>query len=98
MKKRITTIALICSALLLLTSAKGLAAEPCTELILENCTRCHYSTRICEKLGKKSKRAWKSTMKRMVRYGLALDKDIMKEITNCLVDMPPETKGVCIGE
>ena len=64
-----------------------MAAQNCIDLLEKNCTGCHYNTRICNKIGKKNKRKWKSSVKRMLRYGLKIDKKAQSSIVDCLVSL-----------
>lgn len=71
------------------------ADEECLELLEQKCTSCHYNTRICKKLEKKNKRAWKSTVKRMLRYGLKLDKQEQEKSVDCLLSMKKDPGPFC---
>ena len=90
MKRIISAIVMI-----LFMSAPAFAEENCGELLEKNCTSCHYKTRICQKIGAKSKRGWKISVKRMLRYGLKLDKKEQKEIVACLSELKKGSKLVC---
>ena len=57
---------------------------PCELLLVEKCSDCHYLTRVCQKLGKKSKGDWRRSIKRMVRKGAVLSKDEKKLLVGCL--------------
>ena len=63
------------------------AGQDCNDLLEKNCTSCHYNTRICNKIGKKNKRKWKTSVKRMLRYGLKIDKKAQGSIVDCLVSL-----------
>lgn len=93
MIRRLTSIAL--AATFLLTTTPLWAGQDCSEMLEQNCTSCHYKTRICNKIGKKNKRSWKNTTKRMMRYGLKLDNTELKEITRCLVALEEDSKKFC---
>jgi hypothetical protein len=71
------------------------ADEECLELLEQKCTSCHYNTRICKKLGKKNTRAWKSTVKRMLRYGLKMDKQEQEKSVDCLLSMKKDPGPFC---
>ena len=71
------------------------AGEECLELLEQKCTSCHYNTRICKKLEKKNMRAWKKSVKRMLRYGLKLDKQEQEKIIDCLLAMKEEPGPFC---
>ena len=93
MKKRLTSITL--AGAFLFASAPLLAGQDCVEMLEQNCTSCHYKTRICKKVGTKNKRSWKNTTKRMVRYGLKLDKSELDKVTNCLVALEENSEKFC---
>ncbi|MEN8143005.1 MAG: hypothetical protein ABFQ82_05345 [Thermodesulfobacteriota bacterium] len=84
-------------ALILLLSVplSGLADQDCADLLEKNCTSCHYNTRICNKIGKKNKRKWKTSVKRMLRYGLKLDKKTQNTIVDCLVALEKDATLFC---
>ena len=56
----------------------------CESLLAEKCSSCHYLTRVCQKLGKKSKGDWRRSVKRMVRKGVVLSKAEQKLLVECL--------------
>lgn len=56
----------------------------CESLLVGKCSDCHYLTRVCQKLGKKSKGDWRRSIKRMVRKGLVLSKAERKLLVECL--------------
>ncbi len=93
MKKQLTAI--VVAGAFLLTAAPLLAGQDCSEMLEQNCTSCHYKSRICQKVGKKTKRAWKNTTKRMIRYGLKLDKSELNKITDCLVALEENPGQFC---
>jgi hypothetical protein len=93
MKKQMTVIAL--ATAFIFAPAPLLAEQDCIEMLEQNCTSCHYKTRICKKVGKKNKRAWKNTTKRMIRYGLKIDKSELAKITNCLVSLKENPGKFC---
>lgn len=95
MKKRtITLILAICTAILLPVRPVP-AAQDCVAKLMTHCTSCHYQNRICEKLGQKSKREWKTTIKRMLRYGLVLDETGQDSLLKCLVDLKKDSGKLC---
>lgn len=71
------------------------AGEECEQLILSRCESCHYNTRICEKLGKKSRSSWKRTVKNMVSYGAKLDRDEIKQVIRCLSGPADDVVRMC---
>ena len=93
MTKQLASIVL--AAVFIFTSAPLLAGQDCIEMLEQNCTNCHYKTRICKKVGKKNRRAWKNTTKRMIRYGLKLDKSELDKVTNCLVALEENPEKFC---
>ena len=80
---------------LILSSAPILAGEDCLDLLEQKCTSCHYNTRICNKLDKKNKRKWSSSVKRMLRYGLKLDKKEQDKIVDCLLSLKKDSGQFC---
>ena len=93
MKKQLTAIAF--AGALLFVSAPLLAGQDCCEMLEQNCISCHYNTRICEKVGTKNRRSWKNTTKRMIRYGLKIDKAELAKITDCLVALEENPGKFC---
>ncbi len=93
MTRQLISIAL--AAALILTTTPLWAEQDCSEILEQNCISCHYKTRICKKVGKKNKRSWKNTTKRMIRYGLKIDKSELNKITNCLVDLAESSEKFC---
>ena len=85
----------LATILTLFLTQPAAAETKCAELLDKNCTSCHYKTRICAKIGKKSKRGWKISVKRMLRYGLSLNKNEQKEIVQCLTELKKGSKLVC---
>lgn len=70
--------------------------KDCAVLLNTRCDNCHYRARICQSLGKKSKREWKRTIKTMVRYGAKLTKDQQKTLADCLYEASQNAKFVCV--
>ena len=62
-----------------------LEKNSCELLLVEQCSTCHYLTRVCQKLGKKSKGDWRRSVKRMVRKGAVLSKTEQKLLVSCQV-------------
>jgi hypothetical protein len=60
------------------------AGDECAGLITSRCEVCHYMTRICESLDKKSKSSWKRTVGNMVSYGAQLNKEEQLSLVDCL--------------
>ena len=59
-------------------------ASPCSTLLETACTECHNTTRVCEKLGKKSKSRWQRTLTRMIERGAKLSADDEAVLLDCL--------------
>lgn len=93
--RKIPVLILLAGALSLTPIWPVTAEQDCAELLEENCTSCHYNTRICNKIGKKNKRKWQVTVKRMRRYGLKLDKATQNETIACLVSLEKESVRFC---
>jgi len=71
------------------------AGDDCSQLIVGRCEACHYTTRICEKLGLKSRSSWKRTVNNMVRYGAKLTADEMKQVVRCLSEPADDIARLC---
>lgn len=67
----------------------------CETILNETCSTCHYKTRICQKLGKKKKGAWKKTINTMVRYGAKISPKEQETLLTCLSKAVPGDKRVC---
>ena len=67
----------------------------CESLLVEKCSTCHYLTRVCQKLGKKSKGDWRRSVKRMVRKGAVLSKAEQKGLVKCLHKEEEGAKKAC---
>lgn len=87
----------ICLALLLgLGNSVAFAGnEQCAELISNRCQGCHYKSRVCQALGKKSKWKWKRSVSNMVRYGAKLSGAEQKIVIECLSSAPVGADYVC---
>ncbi|MBC8318858.1 MAG: hypothetical protein H8E41_13220 [Desulfobulbaceae bacterium] len=70
----------------LLQAEKGDQPEKssCETLLVTKCGTCHYLTRVCQKIGRKSKGDWRRNVKRMVRKGAVLSRDEQKVLVDCL--------------
>ena len=91
MKK--TTVA-VATALALFWAANA-GADQCSDLIVEKCTACHQISRVCKKVGKKSKSRWKRTLKRMVRHGTEMSKEESGAILTCLLEAKAGVRAMC---
>ena len=67
----------------------------CESLLRAKCTHCHYETRVCQKLGKKSKRGWRATVRRMVKHGAELSKEEQKVLVECLSTRQKGAEAFC---
>ena len=67
----------------------------CKTLLLTKCDSCHYLTRVCYRLGKKSKRGWKRTLKSMIRKGTQLTMKEQKLLLECLSSPEGEAQSTC---
>lgn len=81
--------------LFVFSSANAGADEECAKLITTRCEVCHYKTRICESLGKKSKSVWKRTVGNMVSYGAQLNKDEQQQLVDCLSGPSTDITDLC---
>lgn len=74
----------------------AIAAEnPPDALLMNACTKCHNSKKICNNLGKKDEAAWKSTIQRMVKKGAALSSAQQDAIRLYLFKLAPNSEPVC---
>lgn len=78
-----------------LLATPTLAAQDCSDQVRTSCTACHYQTRICEKLDNKSRRDWRNTLNRMLRYGLVLDEAGQGRILDCLMALKSDHAKLC---
>ena len=84
--------------LLLLGLYNGLAFaenDQCDGLINSRCQVCHYKARICQALGTKSPREWKSTVTHMIRLGAKLSDAEKNTLIACLGSAPVGADFVC---
>lgn len=95
MKTSTTTMFLTIFSIALMSAIPARANKECTDKVMASCTKCHYQTRICEKLGKKSQRDWKVTTKRMIRYGLILSDSEQESIVKCLLALGKDSGDLC---
>lgn len=73
-----------------------LAAEDCTALLADRCEKCHYLTRVCDKVAEnKGKWSWKRTVKNMVRQGAKLDDAEQDKLVDCLSEPAPDVRQLC---
>ena len=90
-----TMLCCILTLSFMLSAAPLWADEECGKLITERCESCHYKSRVCQKLGKHTKRRWKRSIKNMVRYGAKLSKKEEEKLIDCLSKAPPGADYVC---
>jgi hypothetical protein len=67
----------------------------CATLLLTKCVSCHYLTRVCYRVGKKSRRSWQRTLNAMVRHGARLTEAQQDTLLACLSDAGPEVEKTC---
>jgi len=84
---------LLCLPALAMTTEQ----EPadCAALLHSRCEMCHFNTRFCQKLGQKSKSAWKRTIKAMVGYGAKVTAEEQQMIQDCLAAPTPAVQDYC---
>ncbi|NOX80206.1 MAG: hypothetical protein GXP57_03825 [Deltaproteobacteria bacterium] len=89
-------VMIIAATALLWNSPAAFAAKNCTQLVTSRCEKCHYKTRICEKIQKRrGKGSWKRTIKNMVRHGAQLNAAEQKQLVYCLSTPTPEVLKLC---
>jgi len=71
------------------------AQDQCQTILNSKCTRCHYLTRVCQELGKKTKRSWKRTINNMIRYGAKLSGEERDILLDCLGNAAPGDTRIC---
>ena len=94
-KKLFFPLVLIAAAGLLSPPPLVAVDEECADLIVNRCETCHYSTRICHVLGRKSKQKWSRSVARMVRYGAKLSETEQKQLIECLFAAEPGDEVIC---
>ena len=100
-----STVILLASLIVIFWAGiAGAAEESCTELLETRCEKCHYVTRVCQKVKKdmsgkswfgSSSSSWQRSIKNMVRQGAKLDKDEQKQLVECLSEPSPEILDFC---
>lgn len=76
-------------------AAQAQANEECGAIISARCEACHYKSRICQNLGKKSARGWQRTMRNMVRHGAKITEAERKTLIECLANAAPGADFAC---
>lgn len=96
-RRSITLLLLIgwCAMAAGFAKATTAQAPSCTDLLLKKCEECHYLSRVCQKLGQKSKWKWKRTMKAMIRHGAKINQDEQELLIDCLTDNGDAAKAAC---
>ncbi|MDH5298879.1 MAG: hypothetical protein OEV91_07660 [Desulfobulbaceae bacterium] len=95
-KKRLLILSMLlatsCSA-----GEQGKSAEnpACAALLESKCTVCHYATRICQKIGRKSKRGWERTIDNMAARGARVTADEKRVLSQCLAQSNEDVKAYC---
>ncbi|MDG4475496.1 hypothetical protein [Thiovibrio frasassiensis] len=77
------------------TTAAFAGGTQCTELLNSRCQVCHYKSRICQRLGQKSKGEWKRSIGNMMRYGAKITEAEGKILAQCLNAAPVGAEFVC---
>ena len=67
----------------------------CARLLLTRCDSCHYLTRVCYRLGRKSRRSWKRTLHAMVKHGAQLTEIQFDILLACLSEPAAEAEKTC---
>ena len=94
--RRYAVCALLIGAFLLVQTMVPVRAETCGDLVRAKCIRCHFETRICNKLKKKKgKSSWKRTIKSMMRHGTELSRTQQKALITCLAGRDASLDALC---
>lgn len=67
----------------------------CDALLTAKCTACHNTTRVCDKLGKKSKARWQRTIERMTERGAKVNPEEAASLLRCLDSGMTELQASC---
>jgi len=67
----------------------------CDALLTAKCVACHNTTRICDKLGKKSKARWQRTIERMTERGAKVNPEEAASLLRCLDSGTTELQASC---
>lgn len=67
----------------------------CASLATAKCIECHSMTRVCEKLGRKSKSRWKRTIRRMIDRGAKIDSGEAATLLDCLDSGVKDLQSLC---
>lgn len=63
--------------------------------VMNKCSVCHNTERICEDLGKMDRKAWEKTIKRMIGHGADVTPQDVPAVADYLAGLKPGTKPVC---
>lgn len=89
-------VCLALPAMLIIGAAPPAAEEKdCASILASRCDECHYRSRICALLGKRSKRQWHRIINNMMDYGAKITDEQREILTNCLYSAPPDADYVC---
>ena len=69
----------------------------CGEILVSVCSKCHNITRICQRLGTRSKREWRNTSNAMIRNGARLGPEEQDKLIDCLEQQSEDIKALCKG-
>lgn len=64
-------------------------------IVMKDCTVCHGSQRICDSLGRKDRKEWDKTVKRMIDHGANLSPQDVPSVVDYLTGLKPGSKPVC---
>jgi len=67
----------------------------CRSMLEASCLACHSEARICQKLGRKSKKRWERTIARMVKHGANMSSTDQDALSNCLADESADVVQMC---
>lgn len=76
-------------------TAAAAGGGKCAALLTAKCTECHATTRICEKLGKKSKARWQRSIERMTARGAKLNAEESAALLVCLDGGGSDLQSAC---
>ena len=93
-------LTILCSFLflLLVAVARAPGAEQdtaCIDLLVGKCRECHYLTRICQSLDKKSKWQWKRSIRTMAKRGAEVSRQQEDQILACLASKAADVVAFC---
>ncbi len=68
--------------------------EP-ADLVMNACTACHDTKRICDRLGKTDRDAWTRIVTEMVGKGASVAQEDIPRVAGYLADLQPGSPPVC---